>query len=150
MERSLKKELHAYCLQYARERLQNIREATATARESANDESKSSAGDKHETGRAMAQLEQEKLSQQLSETHKLLKILSSIDPTESSERIKMGSLIDTDNGSYYLAISAGKMIIDDRVFFLISAASPIGSALIGSNGHSFIFNGKKYLIKNIS
>jgi hypothetical protein len=52
------------------QRIASAEEAIRMAQESANQEGKSSAGDKYETGRAMAQLEIEKASGQLAEANK--------------------------------------------------------------------------------
>ena len=57
---SLKKQLYLFCVDYVESKLTNLQSALASAREAVSDDSKSTAGDKHETGRAMAQLEQEK------------------------------------------------------------------------------------------
>jgi hypothetical protein len=147
---SLKKALYDQCLSYVRERLDNIQSAISSARESANDDSKSSAGDKHETGRAMAQLEQEKLSTQLFENEKLQQTLNSVDPAKTGTVITPGSLVITDKGNYYIAISAGKIIIDKEIYFAVSAVSPIGKELIlCRDKRQFSFNGQNYLIKKV-
>lgn len=54
MKPSLKEQLLDHCNSYIGLKLETIRHAIANAQESANDDTKSSAGDKHETGRAMA------------------------------------------------------------------------------------------------
>jgi len=74
---------------------------------------KSSAGDKHETGRAMAQLEQEKLSSQLGQLTLLKEALAKIEPDEKHESIQFGSLIKTGNGYFFLSIGLGKISLDD-------------------------------------
>lgn len=147
---SLKKALYDHCVNYVREKLATIQSAIGNAQESANDDSKSSAGDKHETGRAMAQLEQEKLSGQLAENQKLLHTLNTLDPGKVSASIRAGSLVFTDKGNYFIAISAGKIIIGSDIYFAVSAVSPIGKELIANtNPKEFSFNGQKYLIKKV-
>ena len=59
-------------------RSQEIRKEMDTAQQSANSETKSTAGDKHETARAMAQLEVEMLSKQLEEVNKSIAQLKRI------------------------------------------------------------------------
>jgi len=149
-DESLKAKLYDHCLEYASGRLQSIRSAMETARESANDDSKSSAGDKHETGRSMAQLEQEKLSGQLLEAEKLLQALNHIERGKTSSAISHGSLICTDKGNYFLSISAGKLLVDGEVYFAVSPASPIG-AVLGrlKDERAFNFNGQSYRIKKV-
>ena len=65
-----------------------------------------------------------------------------------SESARNGSLVITDQGKFYLSISAGQLQLDNETIFAISAVSPIGKMLLGKQkGSSFDFNGKKYLIK---
>ena len=150
-QEEIKKQLYDHCVEYVNSRLSNIQNAIKSAQESANDDSKSSAGDKHETGRAMAQLEQEKLSFQLAETQKTQQQLSQINPVTISLTIRPGSVVITNNGNYYISISAGKMTITDQVYFAVSPASPIGKALIEANNTQaeFVFNNHRFSIKKI-
>jgi transcription elongation GreA/GreB family factor len=148
-EAELKSALYDHCMNYVNERMKNIRSAMDNARESANDDSKSSAGDKHETGRSMAQLEQEKLSIQLLETEKLLNTMNRIERGKISTAISTGSLVYTDNGNYFISISAGRISIEGLTCIAISTMSPIGSALLNAKEtQAFNFNGQIYRIKS--
>lgn len=120
------------------------------AQNAANNETKSSAGDKHETGRAMAQLETEKLTKQLSEALKIEQTLNQINPDTDHLQIGLGSLVTTNNGTFYIAVSIGKLIVDESTYFIISAVSPIGKLLLTKKEkESFSFNGKNYVIESI-
>jgi transcription elongation GreA/GreB family factor len=142
--------LHKKCIDYADQRIAAIQKAIEEAIESANDETKSSSGDKHETGRAMAQLEQEKGSKQLSEALEFKSVLQKINPEQKSDKIRLGSLVYTNKGAFYIAVAAGKIMIQDEVFFAISQVSPIALKLIGlSQNDNLIFNGNIYKIKEI-
>ncbi|HEX8516213.1 MAG TPA: 3-oxoacyl-ACP synthase [Bacteroidia bacterium] len=146
----LKAELYDQCRMYITEKMVHIQSAMDNARESANDDSKSSAGDKHETGRSMAQLEQEKLSGQLNEIEKLSTTLNYIQRGKTSSVISLGSLVYTDNGNYFISISAGKLSVNGEIFIAVSSKSPVGMALLESNGSkAFNFNGKIYTIKKV-
>lgn len=146
----LKAKLYDHCWEYAMERLRGIQSSIALARESANDDSKSSAGDKHETGRSMAQLEQEKLSVQLQEAEKLVQALHAIERGKISSVISVGALVCTDHGSYFISISAGKVLIDGEMYFAVSPASPIGLALCRSGSQTaFNFKEQAYKIKKV-
>lgn len=63
----IKRRLLGHCRQYIHQRLDTVTRALEEVRQAVNEETKSSAGDKHETSRVMMQLEQEKLSLQLVE-----------------------------------------------------------------------------------
>jgi len=148
--RSIKAQLHAYCLAYVEERISAIKSEIAAAQASAHEETKSSAGDKYETGRAMMQLEIEKNTTQLSEANKLINALLLIHPDVSTEHIQTGSLVTTSQGGYYLSIPAGAIKIDDKNYFAISPASPIGTKMMKMKaGDEFTFNTKSYRIEQV-
>ena len=142
--------LHQYCLRFAEDRIAAAQKAIEGAQASANEETKSSAGDKYETGRSMMQLEIEKNSVQLAEGMKLKQTLSLINPENTSDKILLGSIVVTGNGNFYIAISTGQIKIDDKVFFAVSPVSPIGALLMGKKaGDEAEFNGKKFSVKEV-
>lgn len=143
----LKRKLYQHCIDFLDKRIEAAREAIRVAQESANDETKSSAGDKYETGRAMMQLEIEKNATQLEEALKQKKILDSINIELQPVKIQNGSLVFTDQGNFFLGISVGLVVIEDKSFAVVSAQSPIGSRLIGlKSGDSFSFGNKTYKV----
>ncbi|HEU5292435.1 MAG TPA: 3-oxoacyl-ACP synthase [Cyclobacteriaceae bacterium] len=147
---SIKQQLYANCLAFVEQRIASAQEAIAIAQQSANEETKSSAGDKYETGRAMAQLEIEKNSAHLAESLKLKQTLEKIDADQKSDTVRIGSLVKTNHGNFYLAISAGQFTINHEVYFVISSASPIGQKLMGLHvKHRFLFNNREFLVMQI-
>ncbi|MTI22895.1 3-oxoacyl-ACP synthase [Fulvivirga sp. RKSG066] len=148
---TLKKSLHEACLDFVNNRIKNAEEAIVSAQESANEETKSSSGDKFETGRAMMQREVENLSVQLTEARKLEEILINMNPTINHDSVSKGAVVKTTMGNYYISVSAGKISLDEGDFFAITPASPIGQAMSGmKEGDSFEWNSKKITIKEIS
>ncbi len=142
--------LYTKCLEFADQRISNIQQAIDAGKISENDETKSSAGDKHETGRAMMQLEQEKNADQLIEAYKLKMVISKIDPGQHTNVISSGSLVVTNKGSFYISISAGKIDLAGDIYYAISAQSPIAIKLIGLPiGKEFSFNDQFYKIEQI-
>jgi hypothetical protein len=69
---NLKKDLYTLCVNYAKTRIETAKQAIDDAQQSANEETKSSAGDKYETGREMMQQETDRNQAQLNEANKLL------------------------------------------------------------------------------
>ena len=113
-------------------------------------ETKSSAGDKHETGRAMIQLEREKLGNQIREIELNYQRLNTVKDVKTSTIISLGSLIFTDKGNYYVAIAADSCEVNSKVFYCISSQSPIGKLLIGKKiNESIMFNNIKSTILEI-
>jgi transcription elongation GreA/GreB family factor len=110
----------------------------------ATEDTKSSAGDKHETGRAMAHLEQEKIAGQLSEMNKMSEILHRIDSTQKHTKIQLGSLIETSIGVFFISVGIGSIQIENTTIFCMTAAAPLGKELLGKSvGTEIQWQGKK-------
>ncbi|SDY09351.1 3-oxoacyl-ACP synthase [Hymenobacter psychrophilus] len=147
----IKPHLHALCLAYVQERMDAIQAAINAAQESANSETKSSAGDKYETGRAMAQNERDRNLVQLQQARQLLAELLRIDPALPCDAVRPGALVQTSMGWFYLGVSAGKLLLEGTDYFAVSAAAPVAAALAGKRaGESAAFNGKTVLITAVS
>ena len=147
----LKQQLYILCGEYITNREAEIKNAIAEAREAANNETKSSAGDKYETGRETMQQEIDLNITRLNELSKLKQTLERIIPEQTSSTVIPGSVVRTNNGSYYIAIGAGKLKVADTTYYAISAESPIGEKLAGQKaGHTFDFNGKRFAIEGVA
>jgi transcription elongation GreA/GreB family factor len=131
MNSNLKQELYTECQRFVDSRLQAVQKTITEIQESLTSETKSSAGDKHETGRAMLQLEREKAGQQLAEIQKVNQLLSKINVSKSSEIIGLGSVVFTTQANYFMTISAGELKNQDQSFYAISVNTPIAKLLIG-------------------
>jgi transcription elongation GreA/GreB family factor len=150
MTQSVKQELYRLCQEYVDKRIESSRHAIAEAQESANEETKSSSGDKYETGRAMAQLEIEKNSQQLAEALKLKSALDQIRIGKAHPSVQPGSLVITDGGVFFIAISLGVVKLHDDPYMVIAPTSPLGVELMGSRvGDTKVFKGRSYLVHEL-
>ena len=139
----LKKRLLEHCWSYLENKQENLRSRRRLLDDSLQNETKSTVGDKHETGRAMVQLEQEKLGKQERDLEVLREILQRINIDKHSPKASLGSLVKTDSKSYFLGIFAGSFQQGDNRIFCISTASPIGCLLLGKSvGESYVFNGE--------
>lgn len=115
------------------------------------EETKSSAGDKYETSRAMINLEKEKVEANLLELIKKRLAISAIDPAKVTNKVKNGSLVTTGAGIFFISTSLGKLEIDGNSIFVISPVSPIAQVMLDlTSGDSFEFNGKKNSIVSLS
>ena len=125
--------------------------AIALARSAFTSDTKSSAGDKHEVGRAMVQQELDKLEAQRANSIALLHELDRVPLDRTYERVSFGSLVDSDQGLYLIAIGLGAVDGEGARIYAISLASPIGQVLKDQRvGDAVTFNGKKITIKGIS
>jgi transcription elongation GreA/GreB family factor len=137
----LKRKLFEACLLFVNNRLATVTHVIESSKKALQSETKSSAGDKHETGRAMIQLEMEKAGQQLAEINLMKAVLDKIDGDKSAKVACLGSLIKTSKANYFLAISAGKITVDNKTYFAVSTNSPIGKQLLGKKvGEIIPFN----------
>ena len=141
----LKEDLLKQCVLFVNDKLEIIETIMSENRKALEQESKSSAGDKHETGRAMLHLEMEKASQQLDVAQQMKETLHRIQLNSVSKKIKLGSLIATDQGIYFLSISAGQLTVDGNSYYAISPSTPIGALLLGKEKGAHIVLGSKVI-----
>tara|TARA_R110002049_G_scaffold82933_1_gene210925 strand:+ start:4940 stop:5401 length:462 start_codon:yes stop_codon:yes gene_type:complete len=145
-----KQKLYEGCLDFVENRFQTIQNTINEIQESLTSETKSSAGDKHETGRAMLQLEREKAGNQLAEIQKTKQALSKIDIEKPSKAIGLGSLVFTSKANYFIAISAGELKVNNKIFYAISTATPIAKLLVSKKvGDEVQFRGSPIIIAQI-
>lgn len=127
-----------------RQRMEELERHILTVQESANQESKSSMGDKYETGRAMAQNEVFMLRNQLENLKLEYGKFELTDFSVEREECAAGSLVQTGNGWFLLSAALGKLSLSGRTVMCISLDSPLGKALSGKRkGDIFSVNGKE-------
>lgn len=147
---NVKEELFKQCETFVNKRLQTIQKTITSNQKALQSETKSSAGDKHETGRAMLQLEMEKAGQQLQGVQLMKETIDKIDLYKTVVIASLGSVIITSQATYFLSISAGQLVVANKPYFAVSVSSPIGRMLLGKNEkEAFVFNGKQIEIKTI-
>ena len=140
----------AHCIKVATEKVNALESEMAAMRHAVQTESKSTAGDKHETGRAMIHLEQEKLHSQLAEAQQLLAEMEQIKPGKAFETIQKGALVQTDRTTFFVAVGLCKISAEGKDIFVISPQSPIGKQMLGKrSGESFNMNGTEYVITSV-
>lgn len=146
----LKHKIYQQCIDYVQQRMDAAQQGIEAAQQAAKDDTKSSAGDKYETGREMAQQETDRNMTQLAEANKLKIALNQINPATSSDKVENGSVVITNLAKFYLSISAGSVLVDGDTYIAISPASPIGLKMKGLKaGDEFNLNGKVYKIESI-
>ena len=150
MQEEIKEALFKQCVAFVEKRLETVAAVISSNQKALQSETKSSAGDKHETGRAMLQLEMEKASQQLEGIAQMKTILAKTDVIKPSKNARLGSVIITEKGNYFLSISAGQLTVNNTTYFAVSVASPIGKLLLGKQAKELlIFNGTTVKITKV-
>jgi len=147
----MKETLYQNCESYLKEKTDRISHSIQDLEVALINDSKSSAGDKFETGREMINIEINKLSTQLQQFKQLEVTLEVAKRNAISKTIKLGSLVEATNATYFICIPIGEVIIGDKKVYVIGAGSPIAQALIGrAVGEEFSFNTISGTIVSIS
>ena len=111
------------------EKIQKLEKLIEETRASNND-TKSSMGDKYETGREMLQQEINNLQRQLNESLNQQSIIQKI-TSDPLSKVQNGALVKTDRGLFYISASAGEIIVDQQKIMTVSAESPLAKAMYG-------------------
>ena len=145
-----KQQLHQLCAEQIQQRIADAETAIAEARKASENDTKSSAGDKYETGRAMMQQEIDLNSRQLLEARKMQAQLQQISFDKTHTLAQAGSLVETSQGDFYMAVSVGALLIGTKRYYAISVASPMGLQLKGKQvGEGFMLNGKEFRVLKV-
>jgi transcription elongation GreA/GreB family factor len=147
---NLKQKIYNHYVQLIDEKISMLQQVLADLKESGTNETKSTAGDKHETALAMLQIEQANKRAQLQEVVSQKNTLEKIDPDLSAAIILNGSLIKTNRGYFFMSIALGKAVVDDVTVIALSPQSPLGQKLIGLKaGELAAINKIDYQIESI-
>ncbi|MBK9147326.1 MAG: GreA/GreB family elongation factor [Flavobacteriales bacterium] len=133
------------------EKVSAAQQAITSTRASFENETKSSAGDKHEVGRAMIQQELDQQEAQLDKLQAHLQELARLPMDREFDFAGWGSLVATDQEGYFIAIGFGYVDLAGERCAVVSPASPIGKALMGKRiGDVVTLNGRSFIVKGIS
>lgn len=120
------------------------------AQQAANNEEKSSAGDKYETARAMGHLEKEMHAHQLAEHAKELGMLHTVNVSTIHTTVTAGALIQCEQQQFFISAGLGKQTIEGKQVIFLSPHAPLVKLLQGKKaGDHFLFNNKQTLIIDI-
>lgn len=124
------------------EKLNELSDYSDDLKNALESEGKSTAGDKHDTGRAMIHLEQEKLQNQLKEIKGQIQRIKSMEQNKNnSSEIEYGSFVETTGPQFLMGIGLGKVMVKQKPVFCIGMETPIGKKLKGLKvKDSFKFN----------
>ena len=148
-ELPIKKQLLHTCKKELVQRKANIQDRLDDIVSGLQSETKSTAGDKHETGRAMLQIEREQVGRQLAETEKQEQVIKRIQ-IHKQARIALGAVVHTDKENYFLSIAMGAFVIDGISYYAIGLGSPLARILLGkTTGDQFHFRERLYTISNV-
>lgn len=113
------------------------------------EDTKSSAGDKYEISREMANTEINKLQSQVYTMNQAMTLLSTIS-LDGKPNVGMGSLIKTEKNWIFIGVSLGQLVIENENILAISLSSPLAQQFEGKSLNDKItFNSQTYVIEQI-
>ena len=148
-----KEEVYRQLEKMLAEKSKEWQRAWETLLESNQQEGKGSAGDKHETGKAMVHQEMELLGRQRQEIDKQWEEWKRTEPASpgKTDKIGTGQLVETTQGWYYIITSWGKLMVEAQTVFIISHGSPLAGQMIGKQaGDIFQWQGKGVKILSVT
>jgi transcription elongation GreA/GreB family factor len=146
-----KKDLVVSCIELIQVKIDRAKKGMDEAQASANNETKSSAGDKYETGRAMSQRERDLHARQLAELLNAKKTLSTINAKKTCDSVELGAMVCTTSHNFFIGVSLGELTFKNEKIMVISAISPIAQAMLGkSNGDFFDWMKKQENILSVA
>lgn len=147
---TLKEKIYTHYLQLVNEKINLLQQVLGDLKESGANETKSTAGDKHETALAMIQIEQANKRTQLKEATDQKTLLEKINPAVSGIQVSNGSLVKTNKGYFFISVALGKAVVDKITVIAISPQSPLGSNLMRLIAKDTAeINGSQYFIESI-
>lgn len=147
---SIKQKVYDHYKQLLEDKISSLQKILNDLKESGANETKSTAGDKHETALAMLQIEQANKRAQMDELLTQKAIFNKIDPSVETVQGVNGSLVKTNTGYFFISAALGKAVVDKKNIIALSAQSPLGKIITGvKKGEKVSFNQTHYIIEEI-
>jgi transcription elongation GreA/GreB family factor len=131
--------------------LRRVRGAFEELQGSLEGESKSTAGDKHETGRAMVQMEMEQAAGRLSRVEGMIRQWHALEPARGRQEVRPGAVVTTDQGGFVMGVAWGAFDVPKaEAWRAISADAPLAQAMrAASPGSTVEFRGRIWQIISV-
>lgn len=131
-------------------RIQELKEAITSLKEEQAEGGKSAMGDKYETSAELTRTEIEKFQVQWNQYQKWEATVKNFAAQSTSSLVKPGSIVFTDTQVFLVGIAVGKLSVKQQDIYCLSAASPMGQALLGKKvGQSISLNQQELKIKKL-
>jgi transcription elongation GreA/GreB family factor len=145
----IKKQLYDKCMELLNLQLEKYRNEIKMVKDAL--ESDDTQSEEADTGKSEMLNEIEKYAKYLESTENLKSQLKRVDISQSTETVGNGSLVETENNFFFIAVALGKIDIEDsKNYYSISTEAPIYNMLKGKKaGDSFSFNNLTYRIVNV-
>jgi hypothetical protein len=146
----IKQKIYSHYLKLLLDKIALLQQVLNDLKESGSNETKSTAGDKHETALAMLQIEQANKRNQMQELLLQKAALEKINPAVTAPMVVSGSLIKTNQGWLYMSVALGRAAVDDIAVIALSPQSPLGKNLMGLKvSDTCMMNNIEYRIESL-
>jgi hypothetical protein len=147
---AFKNKLKNLGLDMLQRRIARAQESMDQAQQAANNEEKSSAGDKYETGRAMGQLQKEMHGRQLAEYAKEVKALQSIVTDSLCDSAGPGAYVQASGVAFFVSAGLGRQEVEGLTILFVSPVAPLALSLQNKKpGDSILFNGASMVVEDV-
>ena len=142
--------LRQQCITILKDRIATIETAMVTAQSAANNEEKSSAGDKYETSRAMSHREKDMQGRQLLANQNELAAIVSVEIFKTLGWVTAGNLVCCNTLKFFIVAGLGKINFEGELIYLVSPLAPLAKTMMGKYiGDIIIFNTTPHVITSI-
>ena len=144
----LKKKLINECLDIQHKIVENLKHVMDEAQKGANEYGQPK--DRYDSYRAQLLNKRDLFGGQLEKAANEIKVIKKIDLSRTKEFVSFGAVVITKEQKLFVSISAGKIQIDDEVYFAISPMSPIYQTINKLlKGDTFVFREKQNEILDV-
>ena len=145
-----KSKLKDFGLALIARRIRTAQQSIHDAQEAANQEEKSSAGDKYETSRAMGHLQKDMFARQLEEHTRDMSTLHAVKTDTLYSFAITGALLKCHDISLFISTGLGKQVVNGKTILFLSPGAPLAQQLRNKRkGDSFLFNGQQLSILDL-
>ena len=148
---TLRQQILQHYQQLVNDKISSLQHMVEALTEDTKNDAKGSAGDKHETTLSMMHLEQEKITQKLTEAITLQGILDRIEVSKSGPIIVLGSVVKVNALHLFISAALPKICVEGINVLAVSPQSPLGSQLMGKQqGDIVVVNGASFAIHEVA
>ncbi len=145
-----KSKIHEALVELIQHKIEEANLQIGHLKNAASEDTKSSAGDKYETGREMVQQEINKTKGLLKDYKIHLELVQSLSLKDNTETVRKGSVIYTSKYVFYISVSVGGFLVEGKNVFAMSEKAPLAQEIMGKNQGDLIrFNGAEYQLEAV-
>jgi transcription elongation GreA/GreB family factor len=146
--KEIKEQLLNKCIEQQQEVIRQLEQEISDAQKQANDYGQPK--DRYDAFRTKLMRQIELYAKQLDKAKVVINTLHKIPVDQQLTSVEFGAIVITNKQNLFISAGLGKIAIDGKEFYAISAQVPIFKALNGKQkGEEVVFNGTTFLIKEV-